>query len=216
MPAGRRAELLRWAQARPGRYIIEDDYDSEFRFDIRPLPSLQGMAGPSGPVVYLTTFSKSLSPSIRIACMVLPLPLMERYQAMYGSYSNTVSRFDQQTLCRFIQGGHFSRHLARLRKMYGSRMEALVTALEKALGPGRVELKGRHTGLHLLLTLHDGPGEEVMVQRALEQGVSLTGLSSYYMARSQNCPPNTVVLGYASLPPEDIEPLAQALKAAWG
>ena len=216
MPAGRRAELLRWAQMRPGRYIIEDDYDSEFRFDIRPLPSLQGMAGPAGPVIYLTTFSKSLSPSIRIACMVLPQPLLERYQAMYSEYSNTVSRFDQQTLCRFIQGGHFTRHLARMRKVYRGRMEALSEALEQAFGPGRVVLQGRHTGLHLLLTLKDGPGETAMVQRARQQGVQLSGLSSYFMAREQNCPPNTVVVGYASLPPQDIQPLAQALKIAWG
>ena len=73
MPAGRRAELLHWAAKRPGeRYIIEDDYDSEFRFDTRPLPSLQGMAGADGPVVYLSTCSRSLAPSIRIAYMVLP------------------------------------------------------------------------------------------------------------------------------------------------
>lgn len=215
MPVGRRAELLRWAQEKPGRYIIEDDYDSEFRFDIRPLPSLQGMAGPAGPVIYLTTFSKSLSPSIRIACMVLPQPLMERYLSMYGDYSNTVSRFDQQTLCQFIQGGHFTRHLARMRKVYRGRMEALADALENAFGPGRVILQGRHTGLHLLLTLNNGPGEAVMVRCAQEQGVLLTGLSSYFMARRQNCPPNTVVIGFASLPPQDIEPLAKALKKAW-
>lgn len=216
MPAGRRAELLRWAAEKPERCIIEDDYDSEFRFDIRPLPSLQGMAGPGGPVVYLTTFSKSLAPSIRIACMVLPLPLLDRYHAMYEVYSNTVSRFDQQTLCHFIQAGHFTRHLARMRKVYRGRMETLAGALESTFGPGRVVLQGRHTGLHLLLTLNDGPGEEIMVQRALAQGVQVAGLSSYFMARRSSCPPNTVVVGYASLPPQDIDALAQALKAAWG
>ncbi len=216
MPAGRRAELLRWATEKPGRCIIEDDYDSEFRFDIRPLPSLQGMAGPGGPVVYLTTFSKSLAPSIRIACMVLPLPLLERYQAMYELYSNTVSRFDQQTLRHFIQEGHFTRHLARMRKVYRGRMEILAAALENAFGPGRVVLQGRHTGLHLLLTLNDGPGEAVMVQRAQAQGVQVAGLSSYFMARRDSCPPNTVVVGYASLPPQDMDALAQALKTAWG
>ena len=80
MPAPRRAQLLAWAAAQPGRYILEDDYDAEFRFDTRPLPSLQGMAGPDGPVVYLTTFSKSLAPGIRIACMVLPQSLLARYR----------------------------------------------------------------------------------------------------------------------------------------
>ena len=87
MPAPRRAQILAWAAARPGRYILEDDYDSEFRFDTRPLPSLQGMAGPDGPVVYLTTFSKSLAPGIRIACMVLPRSLLARYRRDFSVYA---------------------------------------------------------------------------------------------------------------------------------
>ena len=113
MPAGRRAELLHWAARRPGqRYIIEDDYDSEFRFDTRPLPSLQGMAGADGPVVYLSTCSRSLAPGIRIAYMVLPEHLLPAWHAKYRLYSGTVSRFEQQTLARFITGGYFTRHLA--------------------------------------------------------------------------------------------------------
>lgn len=216
MPAGRRAELLAWARGGPGRYILEDDYDSEFRYDIRPLPSLQGMAGPDGPVVYLTTFSKSLAPSIRIACMVLPGPLLERYQAMYGVYSSTVSRFEQQTLCRFMEEGHFTRHLARLRKAYRLRMEGLAAALEEAFGPGRLRLQGRHSGLHLLLSLEGGQAtEQQMLNAARAAGVRLAGLSSYYMARPALCPPRTVVVGYAGLPPEDLAPLAQALARAW-
>ena len=135
MPAPRRAQLLAWAREQPGRYILEDDYDSEFRFDIRPLPSLQGMAGPDGPVVYLTTFSKSLAPGIRIACMVLPGPLLARYRQDFALYSNTVSRFEQQTLCRFMTGGYFTRHLARMRLTYKKRMEHLTAALTDALGP---------------------------------------------------------------------------------
>ena len=214
MPAPRRAQLLKWAMAAPDRWIIEDDYDSEFRFDIRPLPSLQGMAGEDGPVIYLTTFSKSLAPSIRMAAMVLPRPLLGRWQAMYGSYSSTVSRFEQETLGRFIQDGHFTRHLARLRSQYKQRMETLAEALEAAF-PGRVELQGRHTGLHLLLTLKDGPGETAMVDRARAAGVRLEGLRGYYLARPEHCPENTVVVGYAALPPGDIPALAEALRTAW-
>ena len=107
MPAGRRAELLHWASRKPGeRYIIEDDYDSEFRFDTRPLPSLQGMAGADGPVIYLSTCSRSLAPSIRIAYMVLPVQLLPAWRAAYQLYSSTVSRFEQQTLARFITEGY--------------------------------------------------------------------------------------------------------------
>ena len=216
MPAGRRAQLLRWAEARPGRYILEDDYDAEFRFDMRPIPSLQGMAGQSGPVIYLCTFSKSLAPSIRIACMVLPPRLLERYRAVFGSYANTVSRFEQQTLRRFLTEGYFVRHLARLRLAYKGRMERLAAALEEAFGRERITLRGRHTGLHLLLTLADGPGEAAMVARAAEQGVRLRGLSEYYMERREACPADTVILGYASLDDGDIPSLAAALGRAWG
>ena len=216
MPAGRRAQLLAWAARAPGRYILEDDYDAEFRFDMRPLPSLQGMAGPDGPVVYLCTFSKSLAPSIRIACMVLPRDLLERYRATFGAYANTVSRFEQQTLRRFLEEGYFARHLSRMRSAYKSRMEALVRALEENFGRGTVRLEGRHNGLHLLLTLEGGPGEREMVAAARREGVVLRGLGQYYMARRERCPASTVVLGYASLKDRDIPALVQALRRAWG
>ena len=216
MPAGRRSQLLRWATAQQGRYIIEDDYDAEFRFDIRPLPSLQGLGGQSGPVIYLSTFSKSLAPSIRIACMVLPPELLERYRSTYGTYANTVSRFEQQTLCRFLRDGYFTRHLSRMRSAYKARMEALCAALEHTFGRERLTLQGRHNGLHLLLTLRDGPGEGAMVRRAMEEGVKLTGLSTYYLEGAEGCPESTVVLGYAGLADDDIPDLAAALGRAWG
>ena len=214
MPAPRRAQLLAWAREVPGRYILEDDYDSEFRFDIRPLPSLQGMAGPDGPVVYLTTFSKSLAPGIRIACMVLPLDLLAAYRRDFALYSNTVSRFEQQTLSRFMTGGYFTRHLARMRLTYKKRMEHFTAALTAALGKDLV-IRGRHSGLHLLLTLPGAGGERAMVEAAGREGVFLHGLSEYYLARPQLCPPDTVVAGYAALADEDIPGAAAALARAW-
>nr|WP_308631540.1 PLP-dependent aminotransferase family protein [uncultured Gemmiger sp.] len=213
MPAPRRAQLLAWAAAKPGRYILEDDYDSEFRFDTRPLPSLQGMAGPDGPVVYLTTFSKSLAPGIRIACMVLPQSLLGRYRRDFATYANTVSRFEQQTLCEFMAGGYFTRHLARMRLAYKRRMEAFAAALRAVL-PG-VELDGVHSGLHFLLTLPGAGGEKAMVAAAAEQGVRLRGLSEYYLARPELCQADTVVAGYSALREEDVEAVAAALARAW-
>lgn len=214
MPAPRRAQLLAWANRAPGRYILEDDYDSEFRFDTRPLPSLQGMAGPDGPVVYLTTFSKSLAPGIRIACMVLPHGLLARYQRDFAVYANTVSRFDQQTLCRFMAGGYFTRHLARMRLTYKHRMEDFAAALRDALGPD-LQLTATHSGLHFLLTLPGAGGARAMVEAAAAQGVQLRSLRDYYMQDADTCPPDTVVAGYAALPPEDILAVAQALARAW-
>lgn len=214
MPVGRRAQLLKWA-SQPGHYILEDDYDAEFRFDMRPIPSLQGMAGPEGPVLYLCTFSKSLAPSIRIACMVLPRGLLPLYQRMFGAYSNTVGRFDQQTLCRFLTEGHFTRHLAHMRNVYHKRMQRLCAALETEFGRECVRLQGRHTGLHLMLTLKDGPGEGAMVRAAHAAGVRLSGLSEYYRDATEERPANTVILGYAALQDEQIDELAQTLKRIW-
>lgn len=213
MPASRRAQLLGWARAKPGRYIIEDDYDSEFRFDTRPLPSLQGMAGPDGPVVYLTTFSKSLAPGIRIACMVLPGPLLARYRQDFALYANTVSRFEQETLRRFMAGGHFTRHIARMRLAYKHRMEAFSAALRAEL-PG-VRLGSVHSGLHFLLTLPGAGGEGAMVAAAAAQSVRLRPLSEYYLARPGLCPPDTVVAGYAALREQDVPAVAKALAKAW-
>ena len=213
MPATRRAQLLAWAAEKPGRYILEDDYDSEFRFDTRPLPCLQGMAGADGPVVYLTTFSKSLAPGIRIACMVLPQSLLGRYRRDFAAYANTVSRFEQQTLCEFMAGGYFTRHLARMRLAYKRRMETFAAALRTAL-PG-VELDGVHSGLHFLLTLPQAESEAAMVQAAAQHGVRLRGLSEYYMARPELCRPNTVVAGYSALKEDDIPAVAAALAGAW-
>lgn len=215
MSAPRRAELLAWATQQPGRYILEDDFDAEFRFDQRPLPSLQGMAGSSGPVVYLSTVSRSLAPSIRIAYMVLPQDLLPRWKARYGSYANTVSRFEQQTFCRFVADGYFTRHLARTRNTCRHRRDALVSALQVAFGRDGIRLTGTHSGLHLLATVPNGPSEQEMVAAAARQGIRLTGLSTYYQQSAVSCPPHTVVIGYGSLLESDACALAALLKQVW-
>ena len=200
MPAGRRAELLHWAARRPGeRYIIEDDYDSEFRFDTRPLPSLQGMAGADGPVVYLSTCSRSLAPSIRIAYMVLPEHLLPRWHAAYRLYSSTVSRFEQQTLARFITEGYFTRHLARERVAYKARRDALAAALRAAFPPEAATLSGLHTGLHLLLALHDAPPGPQLLAAARARGMRLATLREFDLDPAVHSPAGTLVLGYGSL-----------------
>ncbi len=213
MPAGRRAELLHWASRKPGqRYIIEDDYDSEFRFDTRPLPSLQGMAGADGPVVYLSTCSRSLAPSIRIAYMVLPEHLIPTWQAAYRLYSSTVSRFEQQTLARFITEGYFTRHLARERVAYKARRDALANALKAAFRPGELTLEGLHTGLHLLAKLKSPPTDEALRAAAEEQGVQLSLLSDYDLTGDGRTCSGTLVLGYGSLADETCPLVGETLK----
>ena len=169
------------APGSPGRlerYVIEDDYDSEFRYDTRPIPSLQGLDR-AGRVIYVSTFSKSVAPSMRIGYMVLPVPLLQRYREEYSLYSSTVSRFEQQILCRFLEEGHFARHLNRLRGAYRSRRDVLLEALYEAFGRKGVTVRGSHTGLHLLVTLPGSKTEAQLVQAAAACGVRVNGLSSY-------------------------------------
>ncbi len=214
MPARRRAQLLAWAEESEGRYILEDDYDSEFRFDIRPLPSLQGMAGKHGHVIYLTTFSKSLAPGIRIACMVLPEDILQRYRRDFALYANTVSRVEQQTLAAFMAEGFFTRHIGRMRHAYKKRKTAFAAALRRELGDG-LSIRSEHSGLHFLLTYPKAGSEWDMIRSAKREGILIRGLSDYYMADEGTCPPSTVVAGYAGLDPSRIGETAIALARAW-
>ena len=213
MPVARRQALLRWAAADPGRYIIEDDYDSEFRFSGRPIPALQSLdAGER--VVYLNTFAKSLAPSLRIGYMVLPPHLAERYRREFLLYSSTVPSFEQYALARFLEGGHFERHIARMRVEYRDRKAAL-TACVKELGlPAR--LSGADAGLHMLLTLENGMGEGELVERAAAEGVAVYPLSASWLTPPPEDLPPTLIMGYARLEAEDIRQAFRRLGAAWG
>lgn len=169
----------RWAGAAPGRYVVEDDYDSEFRYDTRPIPSLQGL-DQAGRVIYVSTFSKSMAPSMRIGYMVLPVPVLEMYRAEYGVYSSTVSRFEQQTLCRFMEEGHFARHLNRLRSACRARRDALLEALYASFRPGWRGGAGAATPAAPAgrgAQRHDGTGAGGGGRRGA--GVHVNGLSAY-------------------------------------
>ena len=139
-PLSRRRELLRWASAEDGRYIIEDDYDSEFRFAGRPLPTLKAM-DTAGRVIYMNSFTKSLAPSIRISYMILPSSLMEALQTRLGFYAGTVPSFEQYTLARFIREGYFEKHINRMRKFYKARRDTLLELVAQC--PRRAGAGGR-------------------------------------------------------------------------
>lgn len=205
-PVGRRGELLAWAYERPGRYLIEDDYDSEFRYSSRPIPAMQGL-DQGGRVVYVGTFSRTIAPSIRVAYLILPPQLLEVYHARFGHASATVSRFEQEALCRFLTSGAYGRHLRRVGNLYRKRRDALREALEDW-----GEIRGDGAGLHFLFTL---PGREEgdLVARAARAGYRVRGLSEYRVAAPVL--PGTLVLGFAGLPQERAAPAALALKRAF-
>lgn len=178
MPIGRRTELLKWAKKEEERYLIEDDYDSEFRYRGKPIPSLQGF-DKQGKVIYIGTFSKAIAPAIRVSYMVLPYKLLKRYQKECFFYSSTVSRIDQRILNEFIRDGYFERHLNKMRKIYRIRHDLLLELLE----PFQKDftISGENAGLHLLLTGKKGQKEDELKARAEAFGVKIYGLSDSYI-----------------------------------
>lgn len=210
-PVGRRQELLQWAREREG-YIIEDDYDSEFRFDAHPKPAMQSLDR-DGRVIYMNTFSKSLAPSIRISYMVLPKALMARFREELGFYSCTVSSFEQYTLARFLSGGHFEKHINRMRKAYRSRRNRVISALNGCAFADRLEIREEDAGLHFLLKVDTALSDEALVARCAGAGLRVRALSSYYHREVPEAERHCLVINYAGLPEEELERLLSRLRS---
>jgi GntR family transcriptional regulator/MocR family aminotransferase len=211
MSLARRLALLRWASAARA-WIVEDDYDSEFRYGARPIPCLHGL-DVDGRVIYVGSFSKTLFPALRLGFVVVPPDLREtvRAERRVGEYHPPT--FDQAVLADFMTGGHFDRHVRRMRAVYQERVEAL-SAAAKRCGAGLLHLRAVQTGLHAVCDLERG--EDVAVAReAATRGVEVMPLSSYALGRSK--PTNGLVLGFASSRPDALvqgmESLAAAIEA---
>ncbi len=212
MPIGRRFELLNWANEKENRYLIEDDYDSEFRYKGKPIPSLQS-TDQNGKVIYIGTFSKSIAPAIRVSYMVLPMQLVETYKEKCNFYSPTVSRIDQRILDEFIKNGYFERYLNKMRKYYRDKHDLLLELL-KPLEKDFV-ITGENAGLHLLLTSKHKIPEESLIKAALQEKVKVYGLSESFVEDEKKAPSHTVILGYGGLDREEMIKGIEALKRAW-
>lgn len=206
-PIGRRQALLRWAEE-TGGFIIEDDYDSEFRFTGRPLPTLQSIDG-GGRVVYLNTFSQTISPSMRMGFMVLPPRLLERYRRELDFYACTVPVLDQYVLARFLSGGHYEQHLSRMRKEYRLRRSAVLEAFRSSSFAQRMTITEQGAGLHFLLRLDTRRSDETLRRQAEALGVRLSFLSDFAAVPSPDHA-HTLVVNYAGLAPARL-PEAMAL-----
>lgn len=200
MPIKRRIALLNWASGEDGRYIIEDDHDSEFRYIGKPVPSLQGTAWEDN-VIYIGTFSKAIAPSIRAGYMVLPRKLLSIYQEKFHFYTSTVSRIDQAILTGFLEKGYFERHLNRMRKVYKARHDWMLKELKK--WSPYLEVSGENAGMYLVIKIKTGETEESFIKRAACAGIKLYGLKEHYINLPFNYIP-AVMLGYAALPEEEI------------
>ncbi len=179
MPISRRYELLGWAARAENRYIIEDDYDSEFRMTGKPIPTLQSIDR-NGQVIYINTFTKTLASTIRISYMVLPEPLLLLYREKLGFYSCTVSNFEQYTLAAFIREGHYEKHINRMRNSYRRKRNALLEAIEKSPLADLVTISEEDAGLHFLMKVNTERTDEEIIESAVRHGLRLTSLSYYY------------------------------------
>lgn len=211
MPIKRRMELLGWAAEEEERYIIEDDYDSEFRYKGKPIPALQGFDR-EDKVIYIGTFSRSIAPSIRISYLVLPKNLLKVYNEKSRFLSSTVSRVDQLIIQQFIERGYYERHLNKMRALYKSRHDIMVNELKPLLK--YCSISGENAGVHLLLTFIEGKEEKILTQKAKEQGIKVYGLSTYDIKKKEK-EQAVILLGYANMSEEKIIQAIHALTNAW-
>lgn len=204
----RRQALLAWAAESKDRYIIEDDYDSEFRFNAHPLPSMHTLDG-GGQVIYMNTFSKTLAPSIRISYMVLPDALMAAYRKNLGFYSCTVPSFEQHTLERFISRGYFEKHINRMRKQYKAVRNRVVEAITACPMAEHFTILEEHAGLHFLLQVDLPMTDAQLTATCRELGLRVAPLSSYYRFPEENS--HCLVLNYSGLTEQTLSQLEAIL-----
>lgn len=220
LSARRRQELLAWSR-RTGAYVLEDDYDGEYRYDIRPIPPLQTM-GQAENVLYLGTISKSLSPMLRLGYLVVPPPLVPAFAAAKQLIDRHSPSLEQEALAAMIASGAYERHIRRSRRNNGRRREALLTALKAELGDA-VTISGADAGLHVVVWFEqlEKAQEDALIARARAAGVGLYPVSPLYAAGDAGHRPDRagIVMGYASLEAAEIgkgvAALAQLLRS-WG
>ena len=209
-PITRRQALMRWLTAQPGRYLIEDDYDSEFRFSGLPIPTIQSMDR-SGRVIYMNTFSRTISPSLRISYMILPRTLLPQWQTAMGFYSCTVPSFEQMTLTRFLAEGYFEKHLSRMKKHYRAVRAQLFSVLHTPQAVRQCAVHDTDAGLHLVLELKNAPEPEALRALLRQSGLPDALLSDFFLDAPSPQAQKSIVLGYADAEPAQLEAALTAL-----
>lgn len=212
MPINRRIRLLNWANQASDRYIIEDDYDSEFKYSGKPVPALQGI-DLNEKVIYMGSLSKSVSPTLRVSYMVLPPHLMSTFTRELSYQICPVPLFEQKILRRFIEDGYFERHLNKMRTIYKRKRELLVDSLLSLNHD--IRILGADAGLHLLIQLPNKMSEDQLIQSALSVGVKVYKYSAYYFNPCDLPEMPTLLLGYARISEKDIISSCKLLKQAW-
>lgn len=213
----RRYGLLDWASERENRYIIEDDYDSEFRLQGRPIPSLFSM-DTTEKVIYFNTFTKSLSSTIRISYMILPKPLLEKFKNNLSFYACTVSNFEQYTLAAFIKEGYFDRHINRMRNHYRELRDELTSLLKSSSIGQNISIHEADSGIHFLLKYDGKKTDSELKKLAENNGLKISFVSDYLSLGYEpddNRYNNLAIINYSGLNKADIPKVAEALSASW-
>jgi len=198
LSASRRLQLLDWAQS-AGSWIIEDDYDSEYRYESSPIASLQGLDA-NGRVIYIGTFSKVLFPGLRLGYLVVPPDLIDRFLSVRRAMDLGPPAFHQEVLADFIGEGHFARHIRRMRVLYHERRSALAASIRKELGD-IVTVHGSEAGMHLTVTLQKERSDMEIARRAARQNLWIWPLSFFYVGEA---PHQGFILGFGSTPTAEI------------
>lgn len=198
MPVGRRSQLLRWAKKDQDRYIIEDDYDSEFRYQGKPIPAMQGLDDGEN-VIYIGTFSKAIAPAIRASYMVLPRKLVKQYQKIGQTFSCAVSRIDQKVLTLFLTEGHFERHLNRMRNIYKEKHDLLIARLRKI--DKNIKIYGHGAGAHIIVRF-SCKDPDTFQEELRKKGVMIYPLSWYYIEGKPLV--EEYILGFTRMKKEDM------------
>lgn len=209
MPISRRYELLSWASKKDNRYILEDDYDCEFRLQGKPIPALQSIDC-MDKVIYLNTFTKSLSPTIRISYMVLPKPLINKFNSKLNFYSCTVSNFEQYTLAKFINDGYFEKHINKMRNIYKCKRDLILNYVKTCNVKDYLTIKEEDAGLHFLLYVKTKLTDKELIKKAQEKRIQISCLSNYYYNK-ENAINNVIVINYSSLEKDKINEAVKRL-----
>ncbi|MBR4878453.1 MAG: PLP-dependent aminotransferase family protein, partial [Clostridia bacterium] len=210
LPLATRIDLLNWA-AKDGRYIIEDDYDSEFRYSSKPLLPIKSM-DKYEKVIYIGTFSKAIAPSVKISYALLPPSLMKAFSERGRLYLSSVSRLEQSVVHSFMAGGSFERHLNRMRNIYRAKRQHLVSLLSQHKA---VEILGENAGHHILIRI-SGMSENQLVSLAQAEKIKVYPVSSYFIGEVAQKYSSSVLLGYGALSEKQIEEGVSRLMKAWG
>ncbi|MFS0558120.1 PLP-dependent aminotransferase family protein [Brevibacillus sp. 179-C9.3 HS] len=210
MPLAKRNELTLWAHSQPHAYLVEDDYEWEFKYQESYIPSIQSLSPQK--VVYIGRLSKALLPHVNVSYLVLPYELLSRFHQRMSEYDQPVSRLDQLTVTAYLTDGYWHRHVQHMRKNYADKREAFLQAIARYMD-GRVEVEGKDTGLHVFLTVKKQGTEAELMERALAHGVKVYGTTRYWLHDTREHP--IVLLGYGALTHEEIHEGIRLLAEAW-